>query len=382
LRVSSASLLGVVNHGDQEETLAIVLRGDTPWLSASWQVTAPARSNVPLPLDIEIPPFVGAASFDARIEAHVLDRPRFTAEGATRIDMSGASPPTLSIVKAPDHGVLKQATEFVVEARAPIGVGRVELVLTSPSGDRESYLMSRSGDDRFSASVVAREPGVHQIAIRAEDVGMPRGSASSGDLTWSVAPPPLRGFRLLGAEDGASVSIREIAFEEVDVGTVREASYDLGFGRSPLLPPFVASLPPTEGRYVLHVDAVSFEDAEWSRSWNLTLDFTPPSAVEATLEAKGEAWVIHATAPEAANVRAEIFTPQGIVNVSLLPSGGGAFSATVPAPHESMAIRVVAADAAGNEVTTSISSATRGTPAAPLLVVMALVAVCAALRRR
>ncbi|HEX2022425.1 MAG TPA: hypothetical protein VHH36_06910, partial [Candidatus Thermoplasmatota archaeon] len=245
-----------------------------------------------------------------------------------------------------------------IEARVvdAIGVARAEAVVTQPDGERILLPLAHQGNDVFAATFQPRLPGEHRLEIRAEDGADPVNVAQGSPTTFVVQAGAYRGFKPANFQDGKTFRGTTLRFQEMDPGTTRNLTIDLGEGHVPLAFPYETNVTWPEGKHTMRLRARSIDNVTWEAQYNVTIDRTPPTLSDAAVKPSGAQVQLSVTAPDAANVTARFATPGGTVEVPLSATGGGRFAKTVTPPAGWTNVTFVATDAAGNAGSASLEN--------------------------
>lgn len=380
---ASTGGFAVENAGDAEVIVEARLESAHAWLARQWTVTVPARGVAPLDVDLAVPEQPGTVALDATLRASVAGAPRFSASAHVRFVVADEAPPVIRFAGPATPGRVDQPALLEFDVVDATGVGHAELILLQPGGSRVVLALSPSAEvpGRFVASYTPRVAGEHVLEVRAEDAGtQPRG-ARLANVTWSVLAPAYAGLRVEGAAEGGVVSRPLVRLLEVENGTTRSVEVDVGNGPVAVAYPYEVELPPVEGPKTLSVRAVSHAGATWTKTWNLTLDLTPPPLQDARAQPLASGRMrVEVNAPDAARVLARFETSSGPVEVPLSRTGG-VFGATVAEPAGWTSLAFVAEDAAGNQGSLTLDASKR-TPAPAALAVLAALGAALLGRRR
>lgn len=356
--------LSVENRGDEPETVEVLLRSEATWLAAAWRVEVPARAEAALPLDLVVPPRLDASTVRASIAASVVGRPEFGATVEIIVDIDDREPPSIEIVEPAANGTRARSSWLVVRAEDALGIARGEALVVAPDGTRTLLpLELNATNGNYAAAFTPLYAGEHRFEWRFQDAS-PAANLATRVTSWSVDLPPYGGLAPLGFEDGGVVSSRHIRFVEVDPGSTRQATVDLGQGPAPLAFPYdVEAATWADGPHRVVVRAVSLEGASWERAWTLTLDTLPPAVAETRIDPLADGRVrLVVRAPEATEAVAQWQTPRGPVEVALASQGRGEFAAVAPPPEAWSSVTFLVEDGAGNVASASVRPGSSETP--------------------
>lgn len=378
--------ISVVNDGPADEMVRVTLTSSVPWLAAEWTVDVPASGSRVLPLDLEVPKYPHVTTIPARVQASLASRPEFNTSVQLQFRIDDKHGPDAQVLSPTQPTTAGETTRILVRADDATGVGDASVIIATPGGERVLLTLAPNATDPtlLEAEYAPPRAGTHVLEFRLGDATSARHTTLLSNVTWVVNERPYRGFAPIDFREGSVTNRRVLRLQEVENGTTAGVEVDTGDGYRPLAFPYeVKPNGWTEGAHVLRVKARSLGGQTWTQQWNVTLDTTPPTLGNLTVNTRGGLTTVTVTATGAQDVTATFTGGEGDLETELNPGASRTFTANVRAPAGWTRVTVLATDAAGNVASLDHEANAKRTPAPGAAWGLAVLALAAlALRRR
>ncbi|HVL48951.1 MAG TPA: hypothetical protein VM889_10375 [Candidatus Thermoplasmatota archaeon] len=383
--VTSEGGFAVRNLGKVDERITATLTSSASWLARSWEVVVPARGQMVLPFSGDVPAMPGAPAFKAELEARLAGREFAPIAANLTFLVRDQSPPEVRLVAPAGEMPHTKSVAIDVEARDPIGVRDVEALVVGPDGERDLIRLAAAGGDRYKGTFAVRLAGLHVLEIRARDRAEPPHVRTLSNATFIVLAPPYAGVVPRGWGNHTTIHARVLAFDEVEEGTTRNLTVDVGFGPRLVPYPYRLEVPGwDDGVHTVVVRAVGHGGGVRESRYTVTLDSRAPALSDASVQTTEDGGIALAVRAErATSVKARLVSPSGTFEV-ILEKDGDLYTARAAAPSAWSEVTFIAESGAGTE---SVSVAHRDpgasrTPHPGFAALLAAAGLGARLRRR
>lgn len=348
-------LFQVVNDGNARELVAIEVSSKRGWVSTRETLAIDPGVRTGVPIEFRIPRLPGALSDELQVHARLVNVSGVEATNSSRTLILDTQAPDVVAFDLPDQA--EAIIPFVVTAELSdsVGVREAWLTVAPPRGGQERVEMTRTNGDEFRAELSLVELGEHEVRLHAVDRTPENNTYTSLDPRVVMVSYDRR--PVIELVRPASGLVRSGVLIELSIEdpagfaaiSASSAGRDLRMGGNQTIDTAGWS----EGTFPLEVTATNRYDRTATRTFEITVDNTPPVVagvrIDPSKPAPSESFTVFADVEGDAVEAVVRISGEGEEPMSVpMREEEGAWRARLDLPAGSFALTVEARDAAGN----------------------------------